>query len=69
MKYQIEENAGCIVIKGREKRRDQWKKCAWINEKSRRVFPKGISPKEKEQIDRFLRSKRIKVDSSGYAHQ
>ena len=70
MKYKIEtDNAGCIVVKGREKQREQWKKYAWINEQSSRIFIKGISPEEKKKIDQFLRSRGIKVNSQGYAHQ
>lgn len=69
MKYQIDDKTGCIVIKGREKEREQWRKYAWINEESRLVFPKGVSPKEKKEIVQFLRKQGIKVDSNGYAHQ
>lgn len=70
MKYKIEiDNAGCIVVKGREKQREQWKKYAWINEKSSRIFIKGISPEQKKEIDQFLRKRGIKVNSQGYAHQ
>ncbi len=69
MKYEIQtDNAGCIVVKGREKKRDQWKKYASINEESRRIFLKGVSPKEKKEIDQFLRKQGIKVDSNGYAY-
>ena len=65
MKYQMDDYAGCVVVKGREKKRDQWKKYASINRESRRVFSKGISPKEKKEIDQFLRKQGIKVDSNG----
>ncbi len=69
MKYKIEtNNADCIVVKGREKK-NHWEECARINEESRRVFSKGISPEQKKEIDRFLRRRGIKVNSQGYAHQ